>query len=123
MPKKLEDCVQDLMDKGESKDSAYAICAKSTGWVRKKGGGWRNKKTGETFNESFSSFYDLFVESDKSDNPFKGIKKGALHKWCGIPEDEDITCECIKKAKAAGGHPAKMAQWALNFSDIDCKDA
>jgi hypothetical protein len=53
MPKKLEDCVSDLKAQGKSESEAYAICAKSTGWVRKKGGGWKNTKTGETFNESF----------------------------------------------------------------------
>jgi len=215
MPKKLEDCVSDLKNEGKSESEAYAICAKSTGWVRKKGGGWMNKKTGEVFNESTpvmkrlnidgktykdqdfldlvlamkdkknhrikviykvgnslsrdyydeyirdnqgrwtqsvdggrpvnfyvdpvlkngqpmikitgntrdkkivqESFYDLFVESNGND-PFD-VKKGNLHKWCGIPEDEEITCECIRKAMKAGGHPKKMAQWAINFSDIDC---
>ena len=115
MPKELEKCVSDLKAKGKSESEAYAICGKSTGWVRKEGGGWKNKKTGEIY----ESFYDLFVESD---NPFKGIEKGGLHKWCGIPEDEEITCDCIRKAMKAGGHPKKMAQWAINFSDIDCKD-
>jgi hypothetical protein len=52
MPKKLEDCVQEVTkqqkEKGksekEAKSSAYAICAKATGWVRKKGGGWTKRK-------------------------------------------------------------------------------
>ena len=59
MPKKLEDCISDLKAQGKSEDSAYAICAKSTGWVRKKGGGWRNKKTGDTYNEDFM---ELFIK-------------------------------------------------------------
>lgn len=44
MPKELDRCVQALISQGHSEQEAYAMCAKSTGWVRKKGGGWRNKK-------------------------------------------------------------------------------
>jgi hypothetical protein len=44
MPKILEDCVKDLMKKGYDEQSAYAICAKSTGWVKGKGGKWVSKK-------------------------------------------------------------------------------
>jgi hypothetical protein len=62
MPKKLEDCVKDVMAKGHSKDEAYGICAKSTGWKRKKGGGWKNDKTGDVYNETF---YDMFVETER----------------------------------------------------------
>jgi hypothetical protein len=83
MPKKLEDCVSDLKAQGKSESEAYAICGKSTGWVRKKGGGWKNTKTGEIYeednvNEDFlpESFLDLFLES--KDNPYEGIKKGAF---------------------------------------------
>ena len=49
MPKKLMDCVKELMKKGHDQSSAYAICEKSTGWKRKKGGGWRNEKTGKGY--------------------------------------------------------------------------
>jgi hypothetical protein len=56
------------MDTGKSKDQAYGACAKSTGWKRKKGGGWRNDKTGEVYNESF---LDMFLEND----PYKGLDK------------------------------------------------
>lgn len=49
MPAKLERCVQDLMRQGHSKSSAYAICVKSTGIKKKKGGGWtKGKKTKKT---------------------------------------------------------------------------
>jgi len=50
MPKKLESCVRKVSKtvkprKGRSKkSSAYAICSKSTGYKRKKGGGWTKKK-------------------------------------------------------------------------------
>jgi hypothetical protein len=57
MPKKLERCVQHVMDTGKTKDQAYGACAKSTGWKRKKGGGWRNDKTGEVYNESFLDMF------------------------------------------------------------------
>ena len=49
MPKKITSCVSKLQRSGKSKSSAYAICSKSTGWVRKSGGGWRNKKTGKIY--------------------------------------------------------------------------
>ena len=49
MPKKLEKCVRKVRRKSSKKTNPYAVCAKSTGWVRKKGGGWRNKKTGKTW--------------------------------------------------------------------------
>jgi len=39
-PKPLERCVRKVRQKGHSKSSAYAICVKSTGWKKKKGGGW-----------------------------------------------------------------------------------
>ena len=63
MPKKLEDCVSDVMKQQkkegkstkDAKSAAYAICAKSTGWVRKKGGGWRKKE----FHESSSAEYKI----------------------------------------------------------------
>jgi hypothetical protein len=68
MPKKLEDCVNDLKAQGKDQSSAYAICAKSTGWVRKEGGGWKNKKTGEVYNEEFESFLELFLNQERGDN-------------------------------------------------------
>lgn len=40
------------------------------------------------------------------------IAKGAFHRWLGKSEDEPITAADIAKGKAAGGHPAKMAQFA-----------
>lgn len=43
MPKKLERCVRKVKRKNK-KVNAYAVCAKTTGYVRKKGGGWRKKK-------------------------------------------------------------------------------
>ena len=68
MPKKLEDCVSDLKVQGKDESTAYAICAKSTGWVRKKGGGWVNKKTGETYNESSpKTFLEMFLGKIKKE--------------------------------------------------------
>ena len=110
MPKALKSCVDDLLGQGKSKDSAYAICSKSTHWKRKKGGGWKNDKTGEVYNESF---LDLFLE----ESPYEGLDKGALHRWCKIPEDQDVTCECIKKALASDDpHVRKMGSFARNLS-------
>ena len=45
MPKKLEKCVQHLKDQGKDDSSAWAICTKSTGYKRKKGGGWIKEET------------------------------------------------------------------------------
>jgi hypothetical protein len=44
MPAVLESCIRKVMAQGKSKDAAYAICAKSTGYKRKKGGSWSKKK-------------------------------------------------------------------------------
>lgn len=60
MPAKLERCVNRVMDQGKSKDSAYAICVKSTGCKRKKGGGWtKGKKTVKEYVEmpDFETFF------------------------------------------------------------------
>lgn len=45
MPQKLMDCIA----KVKGVKNKYAVCANSTGWIRKTGGGWRNKKTGKTY--------------------------------------------------------------------------
>ncbi|MDY6957574.1 MAG: hypothetical protein SVK08_00320 [Halobacteriota archaeon] len=45
MPAKLDRCLLKVMKTGKyTKDQAYAICVKSTGWKRKKGGGWTNRR-------------------------------------------------------------------------------
>jgi hypothetical protein len=44
MPKKLDRCVRKVRRKGYTKSQAYAICSKSTGWARGKGGKWVKKK-------------------------------------------------------------------------------
>lgn len=43
------------------------------------------------------------------------IKKGAFHQWLGKSESEPITESDIQKGLAAGGHAAKMANFARNF--------
>jgi len=87
MPKQLEKCVQDLIDKGKSRDEAYAICTSSTGWVRKKGGGWKNKKTGKSYNENFEvqegqegqeSFLEIFSEGNQQTLDWLRNNKGVL---------------------------------------------
>ena len=49
MPAKLDRCVKKVKAKAKKKGrkvNPYAVCAKSTGIKRKKGGGWtRGKKT------------------------------------------------------------------------------
>ena len=52
MPAKLERCVQHVIDQGKDKNSAYAICSKSTGWVKSGAHSWRKKKEVE---EAFCS--------------------------------------------------------------------
>ena len=44
------------------------------------------------------------------------IAKGAFHKWLGKSEDEPITHADIERGLKAGGHPAKMANFARNFA-------
>lgn len=55
MPAKLDRCVRKQTRKGVSKSRAYGRCVKSTGWARKKGGGWKNKKTGKTWKKTRKS--------------------------------------------------------------------
>lgn len=43
MPKVLERCVRKVKKK-KGVRSAWAICSKSTGYVKKKGGGWEKKR-------------------------------------------------------------------------------
>jgi hypothetical protein len=49
MPENLMKCVADMIAKGHSQESAYAICSASTGWIKRKGGGWKNKKTKKVY--------------------------------------------------------------------------
>lgn len=44
MPEKIEHCVAAVKGQGKSKDSAYAICSKSTGWKVGKGSTKHKKK-------------------------------------------------------------------------------
>jgi hypothetical protein len=44
MPAKLERCVQHVIEQGKDKSSAYAICSKSTGYVKAGKHSWRKKK-------------------------------------------------------------------------------
>jgi hypothetical protein len=44
MPRALDSCVKKVMRKGYTKSKAYAICSKSTGWVRGSGGKWVKRK-------------------------------------------------------------------------------
>lgn len=53
------DCVRSVKKSGKDESSSYAICAKSTGWKKKKNG-WRNEKSGDTYEES--SKFDVFVK-------------------------------------------------------------
>lgn len=43
---------------------------------------------------------------------FGHIRKGAFHRWLGKKEGEPITDADIAKGIAAGGHAAKMAEFA-----------
>jgi hypothetical protein len=45
------------------------------------------------------------------------IEKGAFHKWLGKSEDEPITHADIEKGLKAGGHAAKMANFARNMAE------
>lgn len=43
MPKKLDRCVRKVK-KNSPGVNAWAVCSKSTGYVKKKGGGWKKRK-------------------------------------------------------------------------------
>jgi hypothetical protein len=55
------------------------------------------------------------AKAKRGRTPIGPIKKGAFHAWLGKPQSEPITGADIKKGLAAGGHPAKMANFARNF--------
>ena len=42
------------------------------------------------------------------------VRKGGFHKWLGKKEGSPITEDDIKRGLAAGGHAAKMANFARN---------
>jgi hypothetical protein len=48
----------------------------------------------------------------KLDEAAFNVKHGAFHRWLGKSEDSKITSSDIKKGLAAGGHAAKMAEFA-----------
>lgn len=53
----------------------------------------------------------------KRNSPYRHvfhIRKGGFHRWLGKSPDQPITDADIAKGKAAGGHPAKMANFAEN---------
>jgi len=52
MPAILDSCVKKVMAQGKSESRAYGICVASTGWKRKKGGGWTKKKKGAIYAQS-----------------------------------------------------------------------
>lgn len=47
-------------------------------------------------------------------SPIGEVKHGDFHKWLGKSEDEPITDADIEKGLKAGGHAAKMANFARN---------
>jgi len=55
MPDKLDRCVKKVQKQGKNKESAYAICSKSTGYKKAKGGGWEKMKesTDKVFIQEF----------------------------------------------------------------------
>lgn len=52
MPDVLDRCVTKVMSQGKSKSRAYGICVASTGWKRKKGGGWTKSKKKSAITEA-----------------------------------------------------------------------
>lgn len=55
-------CVSRVKKSGKDESSSYAICSKSTGWKKSKNKSWKNRKTGETFKESFDSFVEEIMK-------------------------------------------------------------
>lgn len=51
------------------------------------------------------------------------IKKGAFHKWLGKSTSDPITDKDIQKGLAAGGHAAKMANFARNMREETINEA
>jgi len=94
MPKELEGCVQGIKKSGKPEEEAYAICAKKTGWVRKKEGGWRNEKTGKVYNENFTLISEEIT--------FKELFEGNQQTLNWLRNNKDIIDE-IKRLKSLLG--------------------
>jgi len=58
MPEVLDNCVQGLMKKGYSRSRVYAICVKSTGWKKAKGGGWTKREKGSKHSAGLGKFIE-----------------------------------------------------------------
>lgn len=58
--------------------------------------------------------HGLRAPRGKHPGAFGNIHKGAFHRWLGKAEGAPITEADIAKGRAAGGHPAKMANFAAN---------
>jgi len=71
MPAKLERCVKHVQDQGKDKNSAYAICSKSTGWVKSGKHTWKKKqsktavKTTKVVTEGAVARIEQLLESSK----------------------------------------------------------
>ena len=55
--------------------------------------------------------------ASKRNSPYRTafhVRKGGFHKWLGKKQGEAITEADIEKGLAAGGHAAKMANFARN---------
>jgi len=78
MPKELESCVQGVIKSGKTESEAYAICGSKTGWVRKSGGGWKNKKTGEIYEKIKDTKSGLEIQFESFDTSYniQKIEKG-----------------------------------------------
>jgi len=56
MPKELDDCVSKVKAQGKTESEAYAICSKSTGWKRGKGGTWIKES---------QNFFEMAIDEEK----------------------------------------------------------
>lgn len=65
--------------------------------------------------EEFSPFTIRLIENREI---LQEIVKGAFHKWLGKEPDAKITSSDIDKGIAAGGHAAKMANFAKNMQHM-----
>jgi len=52
MPAVLDSCIKKVMAQGKSESRAYGICVASTGWKKKTGGGWTQRKKGAIYSQS-----------------------------------------------------------------------
>lgn len=63
MPAKLDRCIKKVKKQGKDESSAYAICSSSTGYKRKKDGGWKKVKKESVNLPKFNALFESIINN------------------------------------------------------------